>query len=175
MGKNDSMTSIEVHAGTVTITEETIQIDIGPFGALKRFYEQSKLIVTFLIGCFLLMVLVFLLDPGPYYRTLSEFTIVFTTISFSLGVIYPKLRNNIKHASEISRTTIHRVEYTTGSRLFAPKIRIIVDDGVVTGVRPIPLSHQRLGGDQQLEQAIQAFEDAGIDIVPADEVPGADS
>lgn len=161
------MTSIKVGGGTVTITDENIQINIGPFGALKRFYEQNNTIVALLIGCFLLMIVVFLLDPGPYYRTLSEFTIAFTTISLTLGVIYPRLRNNIKYASEISRTTIHRVEYTTGSRLSAPKIRIIVDDGVVTGVRPIPLSHFQLG-EQQLEEAIQAFDDNGIDIVPAD-------
>lgn len=161
------MTSVTVGGGTVTITDETIQIDIGPFGALKRLHEQSKRITAFLICGLLLMVVVLVFDSSSFRHTLAEFTIRFTVITLSLSVVYPRLRNSIKYASEISRTTIHRVEYTTGSRLFAPKIRIIVDDGVVTGVRPIPLSHRRLGGDQQLEDAIQAFGDNGIDIVPA--------
>ncbi|MFC6964495.1 hypothetical protein [Halocatena marina] len=76
--------------------------------------------------------------------------------------------SNIAAASEIPRETVNRVEYTTGSRLSAPKLRIIVTDGENTGTRPVPLSHRQIGGDQELEDAIKAFEDAGITIVPTD-------
>lgn len=49
MSSSESMTSIEVGGGQIRITDETIQIDIGPFGVVKRLYEQNKLIVPFLI------------------------------------------------------------------------------------------------------------------------------
>lgn len=162
------MTSIEVGGGTVTITDETIQIDIGPFGSLKRFYQQSKLFVGFFIGVVVLAVVVFILDPSPYYRTLSRIFIIFILASFALVTILPKLMNNIQTASELDRTAVERVEYTTGSRVISPRLRIIVDDGERSGVRPVPLSYYQLG-DQQLEAAIQAFEEAGIEIVPADD------
>lgn len=163
------MSFIKAHAGTVTITDETIQIDISPFGAIKRLYEQSKFIFLFLIGGLLLMVVVFVFDSSPLRRTLSQFVIIFAIAGFTLGFILPKFMNDVESASEIRRTAIDRVEYTTGSRVRPPKLRIIVDDGEKSGTRPVPLSHRRLGGDQQLEDAIHAFEDAGITIVPADE------
>lgn len=53
--------------------------------------------------------------------------------------------------------------------MFTPKLRIIVTDGEKTGAHPIPLSHRQVGGDQELEDAIKTFEDAGIIIVPTDE------
>lgn len=168
------MTSIEVGGGLVTITDETIQIDIGPFGALKRLYEQSRLIVVFLIIGLLFEAGSIVFDPFPLAREFGQFIIIFTIGGFTLGVILPKLRNNIGTAAEIRRTAIDWVEYTTGSRLFAPKLRIIVTDGEVTGVRPVPLSFRQLG-EQQLEEAIQAFEKAGISIVPADDTTDEDS
>lgn len=175
MGDSESMNSIEVRAGTVTITEENIHIDIGPFKGVKRIYEQSKLLFSFLIGGLLLMVVVFILDSSPFRRTLSQFVLIFAIAIFTFSFIFHRLRDNIKTASEIRRTTVDRVEYTTGSQVFPPKLRIIVSDGVVTDGRPVRLSHRRLGGDQQLEDAIQAFEDAGITIVPADGAADEDS
>lgn len=162
------MTSIEVGGGTVTITEETIQIDISPFGSLKRFYEQSKLFVGFFIGGMVLAVVVFFFDPSPVRRMLSRYALIVVIASFALVTILPKLMNNIQTASELDRTAVERVEYTTGSRVISPRLRIIVDDGERSGVRPVPLSYYQLG-DQQLEAAIQAFEEAGIEIVPADD------
>lgn len=173
MPNNNSITSIKVGGGTVAITEETIQIDISPFGSLKRFYEQSKLFVGFFIGGMMMVVVVFILDPSPYYRTLSRYALIFVIVGFTLVTILPKLMNNIATASELDRTAVERVEYTTGSRVISPRLRIIVDDGERSGVRPVPLSYYQLG-DQQLEAAIQAFEDAGIDIVPADDTPDED-
>lgn len=79
--------------------------------------------------------------------------------------------HNIATAAEIRRTTVDRVEYTTGSQLFARKLRIIVTDDETPGVRPIPLAYKQLG-EKQLEEAIQAFEEAGISIVPADDTDG---
>ncbi|UPM44525.1 hypothetical protein [Halocatena salina] len=106
--------------------------------------------------------------------SLELHALIVVIASFALVTILPKLLNNIATASELDRTAIERVEYTTGSRVIPPRLRIIVDDGERSGVRPVPLSYYQLG-DQQLEAAIQAFEDAGIEIVPADETPDEDS
>ncbi len=59
------MRPIEVGAGTVTITDETIQIDIGVFGSLQRFHEQSKLFLPFFIFGLLLMSIVYISHPSP--------------------------------------------------------------------------------------------------------------
>lgn len=168
MTNSNSIITIQVGGGQVRITDKTIQVDISPFGSFKRLYQRSKFIFSFFISGMLLMVVVFILDPSPYYRTLSQFMIAFVILGFSLGYIVPRVRNNIGSASEISRTTVDRVEYTTGSRLLPSKLLIIVTEGEKTGTRPVPLSYRRLG-DQQLEDAIEAFEEAGITIVPADE------
>lgn len=169
------MTSIKVKDGKLTITDETIQIDLSPIKALKRIYEQSKLIVVFSTTSVLYIIIVFLIDLGPFYHTFIQVFFAFVIISILLKILSQELINSIKTASEIRRTAIDRVEYTTGSRVRLPKLRIIVDDGEKSGTRPVPLSHRRLGGDQQLEDAIHAFEDAGITIVPANEATDEDS
>lgn len=169
------MTSIKVKDGKLTITDETIQIDLSPIKALKRIYEQSKLIVVFSTTSVLYITIVFLIDLGPFYHTFIQVFFAFVIISILLKILSQELINSIKTASEIRRTAIGRVEYTTGSRVRLPKLRIIVDDGEKSGTRPVPLSHRRLGGDQQLEDAIHAFEDAGITIVPANEATDEDS
>ncbi|WP_330631240.1 hypothetical protein [Halocatena halophila] len=168
------MKSTKVAAGTVTITDETIQIDLSPFTSFKRLFEQSKLIGAFFIGGYLMTVLIFVFDPSPYFQTLSKFVLIFSIVGPPIAIIVQKLRNDIASASEIQRSTVSHVEYTGGSRLF-PMLRIIVEDGKKTGARPVPLSHQRLGGDKQLENAITAFEEAGISVVPADETPDENS
>lgn len=168
------MTSLKVGGGQVRITEKTIQIDLGPIKALKRLYEYNKLIIAFLIVGSLYMINMAFFESSPL-RELAQFAIIFGLISIPLSILYPRMRDNIGTASEISRTIVDHVEYTTGSRVFVPQLHIIVDDGVVTGVRSVPLSHRQLGGDKQLENAIRAFEEAGIDIVPADDTPGEDS
>lgn len=166
------MTSIEVGAGTVTITDETIQIDIGPFGALKRFHEQSKLIIPFLIFGIVLTLHTSVLDSSPL-RELGRFAIIFVIAGFTLGSLLPRIRNNIGTATEIRRTDVERVEYTTGSRLLARRLRIIVA-AETTGVRPVPLAYRQLG-EQQLSNAIQTFEDTGITVVPADNTTDGNS
>ncbi len=167
------MRSVKVGVGQVTITDETIQIDQGPIRVLKRLYEQSKLLIAFIIIGSLCTIIMAIFESSPL-REFAQITIIFVIIGIPLATLYPKIRNNIENASEICRVDIRHIKYTTGSRLSAPKLRIIVDDGVATGVRTVPLSHRRLGGDQQLEAAIQAFEDAGIEIVPTDETPDED-
>ncbi len=161
------MRSIEVGGGTVTITDETLQIDISPMGAAKRLYKQSKLIVGLLIGGLLFEIVLAILYSG-FFMDILKFIFIFAISGFVLASILPRLMSNIAAASEIPRETVNRVEYTTGSRLSAPKLRIIVTDGENTGTRPVPLSHRQIGGDQELEDAIKAFEDAGITIVPTD-------
>lgn len=161
------MSSIDVKSGQVTITDETIQIDIGPFGALKRLFEQSTLImIVFIIGL-PFQIIGFIFDPFPFAHEIGQFVIVFAIITLSLASILPRLRNTIATETDLPRSVVDRVEYTTGSRLRAPKLRIIATYGTVTGVRPVSLSPLQLGGDQQLEAAIEAFEDASINIVPA--------
>lgn len=83
--------------------------------------------------------------------------------------IIPRLRNNIGTETELHHSAIDHVECTIGSRFRAPKLRFIVTYGKVMGIRPIPLSHRQHGGDEQLENAIQVFEEAGITVVPADD------
>jgi hypothetical protein len=172
MNSSASMTSVAVAGGQVTITDETVEIDIGPFGALKRVYEQSRLVVALFIICLLIAVGMFLSDSSPF-RELGLFAIVFTVVGLALssilGKIAPKISNNIKFASSINRTTIDHIEYTVGSRLRLPKLYIIVTDGEVTGTRSVPLSLRKLGGDQQLEHAIQSFEEAGISVTSTDD------
>lgn len=155
------------------ITDETIQIDLGPIRALKRLYEQSRLIVVFFIVGLSYTAGTAVFGASPL-RELGIFVIIFSVIGIPLATLYPKFRNNIRTASEIRLTTVDHVEYTIGSRLHLPKLRIIVDDGEKTGIRPITLSPRQLGGDQQLEQAIKSFEDVGITIVPADEATDED-
>ncbi|WP_264556674.1 hypothetical protein [Halocatena marina] len=163
------MPSIDVKSGQVTITDEAIQIDTGPFGGLKRLFEQSTRIKVFFIGSSIFLPLVFIFDPAPLTREMAQFAIVFAILGLSLGEILPRLMNTIATESELPRSVVDRVEYTTGSRLRAPKLRIIATYGTETGVRPVHLSPLQLGGGQQLEAAIEAFEDAGITIVPAPE------
>lgn len=66
------MTSIKVKDGKLTITDETIQIDLSPIKALKRIYEQSKLIVVFSTTSVLYIIIVFLIDLGPFYHTFIQ-------------------------------------------------------------------------------------------------------
>lgn len=168
------MRSIEVSAGTVTITDEIIQIDIGPFGALKRLHEQNNF-----IGPILIIGVVITLHESVFgsfpNRELAQFAIIFAIAGFTLDKLHRRIKNNVSVATEIRRTDVERVEYTTDRRLSPQRLRIIVADGETTGVRPVPLSYQQLGGDQQLEAAIEAFEDAGITVVPAEDTDDGES
>ncbi|MFC6964483.1 hypothetical protein [Halocatena marina] len=165
------MRSIEVGAGTVTITAETIQIDLGLFGGLRRLQEQSKLVFPFSIVGLLVTLHTAVFDPTPL-RVFARFIIIFIVAGVALGSLLPRIRNNIGTATEIPRTNVKRVEYTR-SRLFGLKLRLIVDDGETTGVRPVPLAARQLG-KQQLAEAKQTFEDAGITVVPAEDTDDGD-
>lgn len=166
------MRFIEVGAGTVTITDETILIDIGAFGSLKRFQEQSKLFLPFFIFGLLLVLYMAVFDSWPL-RELARFVVIFTISGFTLDSLLPKMWDDIRVATEIRRTNVERVEYTS-SRLFGLKLRIIVVDGETTGVRPVPLAYRQLG-EQQLENAIQAFEDADISVIPTEDTTDDES
>ncbi|UPM44880.1 hypothetical protein [Halocatena salina] len=168
------MTSFKVGGGQLLITDEIIQINLGPIRALRRLYEQSKLIMVFFtVGLsYTAGTAVF---GSSLLCELGTFVIIFTIIGITLATIYPRIRNNIRTASEISRSTVDHVEYTTGSRFRLPVLRIIVSDNNTTGVRPITLYPYQYGGKEQLEAGIQTFEDAGIEIVPADETDNKDS
>lgn len=161
------MVSIKVGGGLLMIDEETIQIELGPIRALKRLYEQSKLIIIIVIVGLPYTAGVAVFGSSPL-REFGQFAILFIVIGFPVATIHYRLSNSIRTASEIRRSAIDHIEYTTGSQLRFPTLRIIITNGEVTEVRPVTLLHQRLGGDQQLEDAIQAFEESGITIDPAD-------
>ncbi|WP_248910981.1 hypothetical protein [Halocatena marina] len=164
------MRSIEVGAGVVTITDETIQLDLGLFGGIKRFHEQSKYIIPILIIATISTVHEAVFGSSPL-REFSQFAIILGILTFTfytLDRLLPRIWNNIGLATELRRTDVKQVEYTAGGRLLPRRLRIIVDDGKTTGVRLVSLSYRQLG-EQQLADAKQAFEDAGITIVPAPE------
>lgn len=150
------MRFIEVGAGTVTITDETILIDIGAFGSLKRFQEQSKLFLPFFIFGLLLVLYMAVFDSWPV-RELARFVIIFTISGFTLDSLLPRIWDDIRVATEIRRTDVERVEYTSS-----------------TGIRPVPLAYRQLG-EQQLEDAIPAFEDAGITVIPTEDTTDDES
>ncbi|WP_330631244.1 hypothetical protein [Halocatena halophila] len=164
----------KIRSGTVTITDETVQLNTSPLGALKRLHEQNILIVPFLIVIMVLAVDTSMSDSSPI-QYLGKFVVIFAISAITFEYIYKYIGNSIKNASEIPRNSINHIEYTTGSKLLAPKLYIVVEKEKKTKKRPVFLSLQSLGGDQELKNAIEAFEEAGIAIVPADETPDENS
>ncbi|MFC6964074.1 hypothetical protein [Halocatena marina] len=169
------MTTIKIRKGTLSITDDTVQLDTGLFSSMKRLYEQSRPIYAFLSFSLLLVPVMGVFDPLPLAREMVLFLLVFVILMLADSALGPKVRNNIASATEIRRTAIDHVEYAPSSWVQSPKLRIIVTEGEKTGERPVILSHPRLGGDQQLERLIQAFGDSGITVVPADDTDDDES
>ncbi|MFC7193348.1 hypothetical protein ACFQL7_28510 [Halocatena marina] len=113
------MRSIEVGAGVVTITDETIQLDLGLFGGIKRFHEQSKYIIPILIIATISTVHEAVFGSSPL-REFSQFAIILGILTFTfytLDRLLPRIWNNIGLATELRRTDVKQVEYTAGGRL----------------------------------------------------------
>ncbi len=164
----------KIRSGTVTISDGTIQLNTSPLGALKRLHEQNRLIIPFLSIGMLLAIDTSMSDSSPI-QYLGKFVVIFAISAITFEYIYKHVSNSIKNTSEISRSSINHIEYTTGSKLLAPKLYIVVEKEKKTKKRPVFLSLQSLGGDQELKNAIEAFEEAGITVVPADETPDENS
>ncbi len=152
------------------INEEGVEIESTSIGGIKRLYGQSKLFVIFLLFCWLVLIADAIVNPTSLARERLAFATVFVVLLAGFNFVAREFWDSIATASTISYNDINWVEYTTES-WFRPKLRIIVTDGDSTGVRKVRLSLRRHGGDQQLERAIQAFEDAGITVTSIED-PG---
>lgn len=157
------MPLVPIRQGEIKINEEDVEIESTSIGGIKRLYGQSKRFVIFLLFCWLVLIADAIVNPTSLARERLAFATVFVVLLVSFNFVAREFWDSIATASTISCADINWVEYTTESWL-RPKLRIIVTDGDSTGVRTVRLSLRRHGGDQQLERAIQAFEDAGITV-----------
>lgn len=157
------MPLVPIRRGEMKINEEGVEIESTWIGAIKRLYGQSKRSVIFLLFCWLMLIAGAIVDAKPLVREMLAFATVYVVLLVSFDFVASEFWDSIATASTISYNDINWVEYTTES-WFRPKLRIIVTDGDSTGVRKVRLSLRRHGGDQQLERAIRAFEDAGITV-----------
>lgn len=167
------MSSVPIRQGSMGISNERIQIDTTSIGGIKRLYEQSRRSVAFLLFCWLVLIAGAIVNATPLVREMLVFVIVFVVLLASFNFVAREFWDSIATASTISCTDIGHIEYTTESWL-RPKLKIIVTDGDSTGIRKVRLSLRRHGGDQQLERAIQAFEETGISVISANETTNGD-
>lgn len=159
------MSSIPIRQGYLTIENGIVQIDVTLFGGIKRLYEQSKLTIAFLLFCLLALIAGAIVNATSLVREMLVFFIAFVVLLASFDFMAREFLDSIATASTIPCADIDHIEYTTES-WFRPKLRIIVTDGDSSGVRKVRLSLRRHGGDQQLQNALQAFRDANVSVVP---------
>ncbi len=172
MSNSTSRGSFECRKGTVSITDSYIEIDTSVIGAVKIIYKQSKILFYIIMISLLFMATVLVISQDQYRRTLAKFVFSFALLAFAISYAHKILQEKYLNISpEIQLEKVDRVEYTTGSQLSPPKVTIMVTGPKKMRSRPVHLSHQKLGGDKQLENAINVFEDGDITIVPAGETP----
>jgi hypothetical protein len=165
------MKRLAVAGGHVLITEDAVKADISVSKAAWRFYQESKLLsVVLLLGLVALsLAAVFGYPPGARIIVLlgAAALVGWMILAFVINKIF---RPHVTADGTIPRDAIKLIVYKEGGMIRRPSFAIVYLKDGEQKARDVFLFPSLFGNDAPLERVLPAFEEAGIETKPVDEI-----
>ncbi|WP_273836787.1 hypothetical protein [Halococcus sp. PRR34] len=167
------MERLPVAGGHLVITDESIHIDKSFRKAVKRCYQQSKIITGAWIVAVVIGGLGVILND-PIIRPGIVLGAVGLALWFGIGfVINNVFRPHITTEKTIPRESVEMVVYQKSGRIRRPTLAIAYEKGGERKARNVSLSAPWLADEEPLKRILPVFRDAGIEINSATEMDGS--